>query len=71
MEYLAVLLPSVCLGVIFWLVLRWILRGDRKERAVEAGSQADAERWYEQLRERDGDDLPFGHPSRRRNGKKN
>ena len=42
MEYIAVLLPSVCLGIIFWLILRWIFRGDRKERAVESSSQADA-----------------------------
>jgi hypothetical protein len=62
MEYIAVLLPSISIGIIFWLILRWIFRGDRTERAAEAGAQDDAERWYEQLRQREGDDLPFGRP---------
>ncbi|MCJ8503365.1 hypothetical protein MRU69_00600 [Kocuria flava] len=66
MEYIAVLLPSICLGIIFWLILRWIMRGDRTERAVEARSQEDAAQWYEQLKARDGEDLPFGRPDRPR-----
>ncbi|MFI7484003.1 hypothetical protein ACH9EU_16480 [Kocuria sp. M1R5S2] len=65
MEYIAVLLPSICVGIIFWFVLRGILRGDRTERNVQSRSQDDARRWYEELKERDGDDLPFGRPSRR------
>ncbi|HST73427.1 hypothetical protein [Kocuria sp.] len=68
MEYIAVLLPSVSIGIIFWLILRWIFRGDRTERSVQARSEADAERWYEQLKERDGEDLPFGDPGPRRPG---
>ena len=65
MEYVAVLLPSVSIGIIFWLVLRWMFRGDRTERAVQSRSEADAERWYEDLKRREGEDVPFGHPSRR------
>lgn len=65
MEYIAVLLPSISVGIIFWLVLRSIFRGDRTERAVESRSQEDARRWYEQLKQRDGADLPFGPPAPR------
>ena len=65
MEYIAVLLPSISIGIIFWFILRWIFRGDRTERAVESRSQEDAERWYEELKQRDGEDLPFGHSPRR------
>ena len=65
MEYIAVLLPSISVGIIFWLVLRGIFRGDRTERAVQSRSQEDAERWYEQLKQRDGEDVPFGRSSHR------
>ncbi|MEX5299084.1 hypothetical protein RCG67_09920 [Kocuria sp. CPCC 205292] len=68
MEYIAVLLPSISIGIIFWFVLRWIFRGDRTERAVESRSQQDAERWYEELKRRDGEDLPFGPSPRRDRG---
>lgn len=70
MEYIAVLLPSICIGIIFWLILRSIFRGDRTERTMEARSQEDAERWYEQLRQRDGENVPFGHRPRRGRGPK-
>lgn len=30
------LLPPVGVGVIFWLVIRWILQADRRERAAQA-----------------------------------
>ena len=68
MEYVAVLLPSISIGIIFWLVLRWMFRSDRTERTAQARSEADAERWYEELKRRDGTDVPFGgrsRPSRR------
>ena len=65
MEYVAVLLPSVSIGIIFWLTLRWMFRSDRTERAAQSRSEADAERWYEELKRRDGADVPFGHPARR------
>ena len=63
MEYFAAVLPSICIGIIFWLILRSIFRGDRTERAVESASQDDAARWYEELRQRDGDALSFSPPS--------
>ena len=63
MEYFAAVLPSICIGLFFWLVLRSIFRGDRTERAVQSASQNDAARWYEDLKQRDGDDIPFGQPS--------
>ncbi|GEO95303.1 hypothetical protein ACT4S2_04380 [Kocuria turfanensis] len=68
MEYIVVLLPSISIGIIFWLILRSIFRGDRTERAAESRSQEDAQRWYEQIRERDGADVPFGHRPRRGRG---
>lgn len=61
MEYLAVFLPSLGVGVIFYFVMRWLLRSDRAERTAQANSRADAESWYQQLREREGQDLPFGY----------
>ncbi|WP_026553171.1 hypothetical protein [Arthrobacter sp. H20] len=39
LEYVAVLLPSIAVGVIFYLVMRSIFNADRTER--EAMSQAD------------------------------
>ncbi|WP_424348532.1 hypothetical protein [Kocuria sp. CH-021] len=59
MEYFAAVLPSICIGIIFWLILRAIFRGDRTERAVESASQVDAARWYEELKQRDGGTLTF------------
>ncbi|MUN64852.1 hypothetical protein GMA12_17190 [Kocuria sediminis] len=59
MEYIAAVLPSICIGLIFWLVLRSIFRGDRTERAAELASQDDAARWYEELKQRDGGALSF------------
>ena len=32
MEYVKVLLPSICVGLLFWYVLRAIVRADRIER---------------------------------------
>jgi hypothetical protein len=40
MEYLAVLLPSACLAVLFYFVIRTIFNADRSEREA----MADAER---------------------------
>ena len=39
MEYLAVLLPSIGLGVLFWLIMRWILRADSRERRAQAAAE--------------------------------
>lgn len=61
MEYLSVFLPSIGVGVIFYLVMRWLFRGDRAERSAQAEVQRDAERWYEEVREREGNNVPFGY----------
>lgn len=62
MEFVAVFLPSIGVGVIFYFVMRWMFRGDRTERSAQAQAQVDAERWYEGVRERDGENVPFGYP---------
>lgn len=61
MEYLSVFVPSLGVGLIFYLVMRWIFRGDRAERSAQANVEKDAERWYEEVREREGDNVPFGY----------
>jgi len=35
------LVPTIVLGLIFWLVLRGIVRSDRRERAVAARIEAE------------------------------
>ncbi|MDO4919214.1 hypothetical protein [Kocuria sp.] len=61
MEYLAVFAPSVGVGVVFYLVMRWLLRGDRTERSAQKHAQEDAEQWYRAVSEREGENSPFGH----------
>lgn len=61
MEYLSVFVPSLGVGLIFYLVMRWLFRGDRAERSAQANVEKDAERWYEEVREREGDNVPFGY----------
>ena len=61
MEYLAVFAPSLGVGVVFYLVMRWLLRGDKAERGAQRDAQQDAERWYREVREREGENAPFGH----------
>ena len=43
MEYLAVLAPSIVVGLLFWFVMRSILRADKSERQAEAQAQREAE----------------------------
>ncbi|OIJ35877.1 hypothetical protein BK826_05855 [Rothia kristinae] len=62
MEYLAVLLPSIGLGVLFWLIMRWILRADSRERRAHAAAEEDARTWYEGVRRREGGDAIFSSP---------
>lgn len=62
MEIVAVFLPSIGVGVIFYFIMRWMFRGDRTERSAQASARVDAERWYEQVRERNGGNVPFGYP---------
>jgi len=42
-EYIAVLLPSVVVGLIFWFAMRSIFNADKSERQAEARAQAEAE----------------------------
>lgn len=43
MEYVAVLLPSVVVGLIFWFAMKSIFNADKAERQAEARAQAEAE----------------------------
>ena len=40
MEYIAVLLPSVVVGLIFWFAMKSIFNADKSERQAEARAQA-------------------------------
>ncbi len=51
MEYLAVLLPSICLAVLFYFVIRAIFNADRAER--EAMARAEEEQDSEEARARE------------------
>jgi len=42
MEYVAVLLPSVVVGLIFWFAMKSIFNADKSERQAEARAQAEA-----------------------------
>ncbi len=44
MEYVAVLLPSVVVGLIFWFAMKSIFNADKSERQAEARAQAEADR---------------------------
>ncbi|MDO4255249.1 MAG: hypothetical protein Q4C81_08940 [Kocuria sp.] len=52
-EYAAVLLPSIGVGLIFWFVLRSVVRADRGEREAQKTAQEDAERWYHAVKARE------------------
>jgi hypothetical protein len=42
-EYVAVLLPSVVVGLLFWFAMKSIFNADKAERQAEARAQAEAE----------------------------
>ncbi|WP_211882067.1 hypothetical protein [Pseudarthrobacter albicanus] len=42
MDYIAVLLPSVVVGLIFWFAMKSIFNADKSERQAEARAQAEA-----------------------------
>ncbi|MFE4196259.1 hypothetical protein ACFRJ9_10370 [Paenarthrobacter sp. NPDC056912] len=42
MEYIAVLAPSVVVGLIFWFAMKSIFNADKSERQAEARAQAEA-----------------------------
>ena len=44
MEYIAVLLPSVVVGLIFWFAMKSIFNADKSERQAEARAQAEADK---------------------------
>ena len=43
MDYIAVLLPSVVVGLIFWFAMKSIFNADTAERQAEARAQAEAD----------------------------
>ena len=43
MEYVAVLLPSSVVGLLFWFAMKSIFNADKAERQAEAQAQAEAE----------------------------
>jgi hypothetical protein len=42
-DYIAVLLPSIVVGLIFWFAMKSIFNADKSERQAEARAQAEAE----------------------------
>ena len=42
MEYVAVLLPSLVVGLFFWFAMKSIFNADKSERQAEARAQAEA-----------------------------
>ena len=43
MEYVAVLLPSLVVGLLFWFAMKSIFNADKAERQAEARAQAEAD----------------------------
>jgi hypothetical protein len=43
MEYVAVLLPSLVVGLIFWFAMKSIFNADKAERQAESRAQAEAD----------------------------
>jgi hypothetical protein len=42
-EYVAVLLPSIVVGLLFWFAMKSIFNADKAERQAEAQAQAEAD----------------------------
>ena len=54
MDYIAVLLPPIVVGLLFWFAMKSIFNADKSERQAEARAHAEAEARAEaQTRERD------------------
>lgn len=68
-DYLAVLLPSIGVGLIFWFVMRSVMRADRGEREAEKTAREDAEQWYQEVRAREGHDIADTPPRAERHQK--
>ncbi|GAA2009906.1 hypothetical protein [Brevibacterium samyangense] len=47
MEYIKVLLPSICVGLLFWYVIRTVVRADSIERK-------EMDKYYEELEAAEG-----------------
>lgn len=60
MDYIIAIIPSVCAGILLYLILRWITRADRTERTVQREMQDDAAQWYENVKRSEGTKNPFG-----------
>ena len=43
MEYVAVILPSLVVGLLFWFAMKAIFNADKAERQAEARAQAEAD----------------------------
>ncbi|MGY4543692.1 hypothetical protein ACVWY0_003634 [Arthrobacter sp. UYNi723] len=43
MEYVAVLLPSLVVGLLFWFAMKSIFNADKSERQAEKRAQAEAD----------------------------
>lgn len=43
MEYVAVLLPSLVVGLLFWFAMKSIFNADKSERQAEARAHAEAD----------------------------
>lgn len=59
-EFFIGLLPSIGAGLALYLILRWISRADRTERAAKQEIEKDAEAWYESVKNSKGTKDPFG-----------
>lgn len=56
-EYFSVLAPSIGLGLIFWLVMRSLFRGDAHERDARAQKEEyEAQEWTQRRREQNKTD---------------
>ncbi len=64
MDYIIAIIPSVAAGIILYLILRWITRADRTERAAQRELQDDAAAWYEKVKNSEGTRDPFGNDNR-------
>jgi hypothetical protein len=54
MDYIAVLLPPIVVGLLFWFAMKSIFNADKSERQAEARAHAEAEvRAEAQNREQD------------------
>jgi hypothetical protein len=58
MEYVAVILPSLVVGLLFWFAMKAIFNADKAERQAEARAQAEADSLAGQPYEHRGPDQP-------------